>query len=96
MADERGDNRALCDYAFPVINEISSGIRYPTIQANNFEIKPPIIHMIQNSVQFSELPNDDPNAHIANFFEICDTFKYNGVTDNAIRLRLFPFSLRDK
>ena len=30
------------------------------------------------------------------FFKICDTFKQNGVSDNAIRLRLFPFSLRDK
>ncbi|KAF7800664.1 uncharacterized protein G2W53_044874 [Senna tora] len=28
--------------------------------------------------------------------EICDTFKHNGVSDDAIRLRLFPFSLRDK
>lgn len=28
--------------------------------------------------------------------EMYDTFKYNGVTDNAIRLRQFLFSLRDK
>lgn len=57
---------------------------------------PAIIQMIQTSVQFSGLSNDDPNAHIANFLEICDTFKHNGVSDDAIRLRLFLFSLRDK
>ena len=52
--------------------------------------------MIQSLVQFRGLANDYPNLHIANFLEICDTFKHNGVTDDAIRLRLFPFSLNNK
>ncbi|XP_021771468.1 uncharacterized protein LOC110735586 [Chenopodium quinoa] len=37
-----------------------------------------------------------PVSHIDSFLEKCDTMKMNGVTDDAIRLRLFPFSLRDK
>ena len=86
--------RALRDYALPTVGN-ASAIRRPTIAANNFEIKPAIIQMVQNN-QFSGAPNDDANAHIDNFLEICDTFKHNGVTDDAIRLRLFPFSLRDK
>ena len=42
------------------------------------------------------LPHEDPNSDISNFMEVCDTVKYNGVSDDAIRLRLFPFSLKDK
>ena len=30
------------------------------------------------------------------FLEICNTIKLNGVTEDMIRLRLFPFSLKDK
>ena len=93
---ENEDARPLRDYDVPTINGACSSIACHAVQANNFEIKLTIIQMIQTSVQFIGMPNDDPNAHIANFLEICDTFKQNGVSDNAIRLRLFPFSLRDK
>ncbi|XP_048140761.1 uncharacterized protein LOC125316465 [Rhodamnia argentea] len=97
MADETGEQRrTLKDYAAPTIQGSTSSIGRPTIQANNFEIKPSLIQMLQNAVQFGGLPNDDPNIHLDAFLEICDTIKYNGVTDDAIRLRLFPFSLRDK
>lgn len=41
-------------------------------------------------------PTEDSNSHIANFLQLCDTIKVNGASDEAIRLWLFPFSLRDK
>ena len=94
MADQ--EQKALRDYAMPSVNGAISSIRRPAIQANNFEIKSAIIQMIQQTVQFGGLSQEDPNVHIANFSGICDTFKHNGVTDDAIQLRLFPFSLRDK
>ena len=37
-----------------------------------------------------------PNLHIAYFLEICDMFRVDDVPDDAIRLRLFPFSLKDR
>ena len=92
---ETADTKTLRDYATPTVMETASGIRKPTVAANNFELKPAIIQMIQ-AIQFSGLLTEDPNTHIVSFLEICDTFKQNGVTDDAIRLRLFPFSLRDK
>ncbi|KAI3467900.1 hypothetical protein Pfo_024563 [Paulownia fortunei] len=91
----RVNNMVLRDYALSLVNEHLTRIRRPAIQANNFEIKPAVIQIVQAN-QFCGLANKDPNAHIACFLEIYDTFKHNGVTDDAIRLRLFLFSLRDK
>lgn len=33
---------------------------------------------------------DDSNAHLGSFLEICDIIKIHGITEDAIRLRLFP------
>ena len=86
-------NRTMYDYARPSLDETQTCIARPNVAANNFEIKPNVIQMVQQLVQFGGLLDEDPNAHIASFIEICDTFKINGVSDDAIRLRLFPFSL---
>jgi hypothetical protein len=48
--------------------------------------------MVQAS-PFSGKPNEDANAHLQHFLEVCRTFTIRGVTDDAIRLSLFPFSL---
>ena len=70
-------------------------IRRPPIQVNNFELKPVTLQMLQN-ILFHGLPNENPNMHLTNFLEVCDTIKYNGVTEEALRLRLFPLSLGDR
>ena len=91
--DEIG--RSLHDYAMPLTAGAGPSIRRPAV-TNSFEINPGIIQMIPHSVQFGGHPQEDPNDHIQNFLEICDTFCYNGVTDDAVRLKLFPFSLKEK
>ncbi|RAX28946.1 hypothetical protein, partial [Enterococcus sp. HPCN18] len=70
-------------------------IQNPDVAANSFELKPVIIQIEQIN-QFRGTPNEDPNLHLASFPELCATFKYDGVSSDAVRHKLFPFSLRDK
>ena len=70
-------------------------IRRPAIQGNNFELKSITLQLLQG-IQFHGLTHENLNAHILNFLEVCDIVKYNGVSNDAFRLRLFPFSLKEK
>jgi hypothetical protein len=46
--------------------------------------------------QFSGASTDDAAAHLNNFVELCEMQKYKDVDGNIIKLKLFPFSLREK
>ncbi|XP_031101871.1 uncharacterized protein LOC116005774 [Ipomoea triloba] len=70
-------------------------IMYPGVEANNFELKISLIQMVQAN-QFGGARVEDPKAHIVHFDRICQTVKMNDITSGAIKLRLFPFSLRDQ
>ena len=74
---------------------VQTTIRRPPIQANNFELKSVTLQMFHN-ILFHGLPSENPNMHLTNFIEVCDTVKYNGVTEEALRLRLFPLSLGEE
>jgi len=65
------------------------------MEANNFELKPTLISMVQQC-QFGGTLLVDPDLHLSVFLEVCDIVKLNGVSTDAIWLRLFPFSLGDK
>ena len=69
-------------------------MRQPPIEANNFELKPALITMVQQH-QFTGHPSDDPNEHLGSFMRMANTVKLNGVRLDVIKLQLFPFSLRN-
>ena len=74
---------------------VQTAIRRPPIQANNFKLKSVTVQMLKN-ILFHGLPHENPNMHLTNFLEVCDTIKYNRVTEEALRLQLFPLSLGDR
>lgn len=59
------------------------------------KLKLGLIQMDRDSA-FRGHPSEDPHKHICAFLEICGMVKINGITNDAIRLRLFPFSLQDR
>ena len=67
------------DFWRPIIQDEYSAIRQPTVDANNFELKPALI----------------TNEHLGRFLRMANTVKLNGVRPEVIKLHLFPFSLRD-
>ena len=89
-------DRPLYEYIWPKLSGVQSSIRRPPIQAEAFEIRPEFIQMIQNENQFLGLSSENPYDHLMQFLQLCDTFKWTGVSEDAVRLRLFPFSLKDK
>ena len=85
----------LGDFAMLDIIGNFGGIMAPSIANNNFKIKPSIIQMVQNN-QFGSLQGEVTYAHILAFLNVCATFKINGVTDDVIKLRLFPSLVKEK
>nr|GEV23604.1 hypothetical protein [Tanacetum cinerariifolium] len=86
--------------SIPRNNQGSPPARPPPPQNNNGP--PPVAtdfglrhHMIQvhNTCQFHGLPGDDANRHIDKFLEVTQHTKQNRVSDDALHLSLFLYSL---
>ena len=75
-----------------IIQEEYYAVRQPPIEANNFELKPTLITMVQQH-QFTSHPSKGPNEHLGRFMRMENTVKLNGVRPDVIKLQLFPFSL---
>jgi len=54
------------------------------------------IRMIQMLLVFRGLTNENPYQHVREFEDICGTMKHNQMMEEALKHRLFPFSLKGK
>nr|GEW04268.1 integrase, catalytic region, zinc finger, CCHC-type, peptidase aspartic, catalytic [Tanacetum cinerariifolium] len=95
--DENGDPpvldlRTMEELCQPILDGRGGPIAPIAIQAMN-GLKNDMIQQVQNSCQFHGLPGDDANKHIDKCLHVTQSIKVNGVTDDALRLYLFPYSL---
>src|SRR6185437_11984160 len=86
--------KTLREFSVPSTDNVATG---PNINVGdvNFKLKSSLINMLQAS-PFCGKPNEDANAHLQNFLELCDTIVIRGVAADVVKLRMFLFSLLGK
>jgi hypothetical protein len=86
--------KCINDFSAPSSSNIKTSPE-PNIGDRSFELKPGLINMVWESPLCGKA-SEDASAHPQHFLEICITFTIRGVTQDALHLFLFPFSLLGK
>jgi hypothetical protein len=94
MGDHEEDQpiKTLHDYLHPTRNSSPSCIMFPANQ-QNFDFKPEMIPLLPT---FHGMDNENPYVHIREFEEVVATFHSQLGSIDTVRLKFFPFSLKDK
>nr|GEW96253.1 reverse transcriptase domain-containing protein [Tanacetum cinerariifolium] len=85
--------RSIEELCQPSIHGRGGPIAPIPIQATDFGLRHHMIKYVKNTCQFHGLSGDDANRHIENFLEVTQHMKQNGVSDDALHLSLFLYSL---
>ena len=84
--------RTLRDFMHPTKTGSPSCIVFPP-DASRFNFKPAIIQLLPT---FHDFESENPYLHLREFEEVCNTCTDQNCSMNIIRLKFFPFSLKDK
>ena len=82
--------RSMRDHMHPPRMSASSCIVAPIEQ---LVMRPHIVPLIPT---FHGMESENPYAHIKEFEDVCNTFQEGGASIDLMRLKLFPFTLKDK
>ena len=88
------DNTKLHDFPNTNNNDYISTPIAPATNAESCEINVALLNLIMKDL-FSGLPSD-VTSHLNNFVDFCDIQKKRDVVNDIVKLKLFPFLLRDR
>ena len=92
MAAGGGRQLVMKEYARPIIGTVVSYIQLSEA-ARNYELKNVQFTMLPS---FYGIPNEDPLIFIWDFYATVLTFPLQGLTENQLRMRCFPYTLKDR
>ena len=88
------DNTKLWDFSNTNNNDFLSTLIAPLNDVESCEINTSLLNLVMKD-QFAGLPSEDAATHLNSFVDLCDMQKKKDV-DDIVKLKLFPFSLRDR
>ncbi|RVW25746.1 hypothetical protein CK203_110129 [Vitis vinifera] len=88
--DNLNEFRSMRDRMHPPRMRAPSCIVPPTEQ---LVIRPYLVPLLPT---FHGMESENPYAHIKEFEDVCNTFQEGGASIDLMRLKLFPFTLKDK
>ena len=74
---------------------ISTLIAPPATSAESCDINDALLNLVMKD-QFADNPNEDAASHLNTFVELCDMQKKKDVDNVVVKLKLLPFSLRNR
>ncbi|XP_020548143.1 uncharacterized protein LOC110011706 [Sesamum indicum] len=84
--------RSINDMTSPDLNQQPLCIEYPDLEVD-FELKSGLIHLLPT---FRGLAGEDPHKHLKEFHVVCSGMRPQGISEEQVKLRAFPFSLADQ
>src|SRR4051812_19034168 len=85
----------LCDFTNTNNNDFFSTPIAPLANTESCEINTTLLNLVMKD-QFAGLPSEDAATHLNGFVDLCDMQKKKDVDNDVVKLKLFPFSLRDR
>ncbi|KAL0414896.1 UNVERIFIED_CONTAM: hypothetical protein Sradi_1691300 [Sesamum radiatum] len=84
--------RSIKDMTSSDLNQQPLCIEYPGLEVD-FELKSGLIHLLPT---FRGLAGEDPHKHLKEFHVVCSGMRPQGITEEQVKLRAFPFSLAEQ
>ncbi|KAK8627984.1 hypothetical protein V6N13_063698 [Hibiscus sabdariffa] len=88
--------RTVRDYLAEDLEGLNPAVTMPEFEAEHLELKPVMFNILNTLGQFGGSPTENARQNLKSFLEICNSFKIHGVSNDVLKLKLFPYSLRDK
>ncbi len=85
----------MCDFSNTENNDFISTPIAPITDAESCEINAALLNLVMKD-QFAGLPSEDAATHLNSFVDLCDMQKKKDVDNDIVKLKQFPFSLRDR